>query len=435
MKSFEHHRYYRLTKEGSWIVLGQITSVFGMLVLVRMLTEYLDPIQYGQLALGLTVAGLVNQVVMGGITNGIVRFYSIASEKHDLQGYLRDSWRLLGFATLAVGAIGLLLMFVLFSLGYSRWVGLVVAVLFFSVVSAFNSSLSGIQNAARQRAIMAIHGGFDVWLKILLAIGVMLWLGKSSTAVVIGYTVSSMLITVSQFFFLRHTINSHHVPCTSNQSWMSQIWAYSWPFSIFGIFTGMHLISDRWALEAFTSTAEVGKYALLFQLGYAPISMVMGMVMTFLGPILFQLSGDATDQARISNVHRLIWQISRVGIMVIIIGFVVTFTLHERIFHLLVAAQYQDTSYLLPWVLLAGGFFAMGQILSLKLMSEMKLAKLTTAKIITALLGLGLNFYGAFSAGLLGVVIALVVFSIIYLVWIIYLASNISFSSVISKTE
>ena len=172
-----------------------------MLVLVRMLTEYLDPIQYGQLALGLTVAGLVNQVVMGGITNGIVRFYSIASEKHDLQGYLRDSWRLLGFATLAVGAIGLLLMFVLFSLGYSRWVGLVVAVLFFSVVSAFNSSLSGIQNAARQRAIMAIHGGFDVWLKILLAIGVMLWLGKSSTAVVIGYTVSSMLITVSQFFF------------------------------------------------------------------------------------------------------------------------------------------------------------------------------------------------------------------------------------------
>ena len=93
MKSFEHHRYYRLTKEGSWIVLGQITSVFGMLVLVRMLTEYLDPIQYGQLALGLTVAGLVNQVVMGGITNGIVRFYSIASEKHDLQGYLRDSWR------------------------------------------------------------------------------------------------------------------------------------------------------------------------------------------------------------------------------------------------------------------------------------------------------------------------------------------------------
>jgi O-antigen/teichoic acid export membrane protein len=39
----------------------------GALVLVRVLTEYLTPAQYGQLALGLTVAGLVNQVVMAGM--------------------------------------------------------------------------------------------------------------------------------------------------------------------------------------------------------------------------------------------------------------------------------------------------------------------------------------------------------------------------------
>jgi hypothetical protein len=54
-------RVLRLAKEGSWIVIGQISSVLGSLVLVRVLTERLDPAQYGQLALGLTVANLVNQ--------------------------------------------------------------------------------------------------------------------------------------------------------------------------------------------------------------------------------------------------------------------------------------------------------------------------------------------------------------------------------------
>jgi len=80
-------RFRRLSKEGFWIVIGQVATVLSALALVRVLTEYLEPAQYGQLALGLTVAGLVNQVVMGGVTAGIGRFYSIAAEKNDLPGY------------------------------------------------------------------------------------------------------------------------------------------------------------------------------------------------------------------------------------------------------------------------------------------------------------------------------------------------------------
>src|SRR3569832_1874996 len=101
-------RFRRLAKEGGWIVFGQIVAVLGSLVLVRVLTEYLTPFQYGQLALGLTIAGLVNQALMGGVTAGIGRFYSIATEWRYLLVYLYASSRLLGFATAAVAAIGLM---------------------------------------------------------------------------------------------------------------------------------------------------------------------------------------------------------------------------------------------------------------------------------------------------------------------------------------
>lgn len=430
MAQLDFPRYRRLAKEGSWIVLGQIAAVLGSLVLVRVLTEHLSPAEYGQLALGLTVAGLVNQVAMGGVSSGIGRFYSIAAEQQDLGGYLGASWRLMGYATLAVLVIGVILMGGLRFLGYSQWLGLAAAALVFSVLSGYNSALGGIQNAARQRAVVAFHGGLDAWLKVLLALGVLLWLGSSSTAVVIGYALSSLLITGSQFVFLRRLIPGQRGQSVEASSWMRQMWAYSWPFSTWGIFSWMQQSSDRWALETFATTQDVGLYAVLFQLGYAPIALATGLAVSFLGPILYQRSGDATDAARNANVHRLVWRITLLGIGLTLIAFSLTLALHDWIFRLLTAMDYREVSYLLPWLVLAGGLFAAGQMLAVKMMSELKSTSLIRVKVSTAILGILFNFYGASVAGLNGIVVATVAFSGIYFLWMFLL--SFQQSSVIS---
>lgn len=417
-------RYIRLAKEGSWIIIGQIASVLGSLFSVRVLTEHLDPAQYGQLALGLTVAGLVNQVVMGGVRNGIGRFYPIAAEEQDLHGYLRASRRLMGYATVAVSTIGLVLMVGLLWLGYSEWMGLAAAALVFSVLSGYNSSLSGIQNAARQRAIVAFHGGLDAWLKILLAVGVMLWLGHSSTAVMIGYALSSLLVTAAQFFFLRRLIPHQSTYSGDSAQWVCQMWAYSMPFSIWGVFTWAQQSSDRWALQLFGTIQDVGLYTVLFQLGYTPISILTGLGVTFVGPILFQRSGNAKDDSRNADVRRLVWRITLFCLLLTLITFLLALGLHEWIFYLIVARDYWGVSYMLPWVVLAGGLSAAGQILSLKMISDMKSAAMTLPKIVTALLGVLLNLYFASVAGLTGVVAGLVAFSAIYFAWMFLLVSR-----------
>jgi O-antigen/teichoic acid export membrane protein len=413
-----------LAKEGGWIIAGQIAAVLGALVLVRVLTEYLDPAQYGQLALGLTVAGLVNQVVMGGVTAGIGRFFSIAAEQNDLPAYLHASRRLLWYATVAVMAIALMLIMGLLWLGYSQWMGLAAAALVFSVLSGYNLSLSSIQNAARQRAIVAFHGGLDAWLKILLAVGVMVWLGHSSTAVVVGYALSSLLVTGSQFIFLRRLIRPQGEMPQAIGNWERRMWAYSWPFSAWGVFTWAQQVSDRWALQTFASTQEVGMYAVVFQLGYVPIGLATGMAMTFLGPILYQRSGGSIDSSRNTSVHRIAWRITLVGLLATTFAFFFTFSLHEWIFGLLVDTQYHSVSHFLPWMVLAGGIFAAGQMLALKLMSEMKSTAMTAVKIVTAILGVTLNIFGAIQFGLQGIVAAAVVFSTIYFFWMAWLAQH-----------
>jgi O-antigen/teichoic acid export membrane protein len=417
-------RFRRLAKEGGWVVVGQVASVLGALVLVRVLTEYLDPSQYGELALGLTIAGLINQVVMGGVIAGITRYYSVAVERGDVPGYLKDSRRLLGYAVLTVGLVAVILITGLIWFDQYQWTGLAFAVVIFSVLSGCNSTLNGVQNAARQRSVVALHSGLEAWLKIGMTICVVLWLGVTSTIVVIGYVLSALCITASQLYFLKQlTKKQHHEPHDQyDNNWLHRIWLYSWPFSAWGIFTWCQQASDRWALQFYATTQDVGHYAVVFQLGYAPIGLLTGMMMLLLGPIFYQRAGDATDHARNASVHNMAWRITGVCLSITGIAFILAFVLHGWLFQYLVASAYRSSSYLLPWVVLAGGIFAAGQILALKLMSEMKSSAMIMAKIVTAIFGVGFNVLGAKYFGIDGVVTSLVIFSVFYFVWMLWIA-------------
>jgi O-antigen/teichoic acid export membrane protein len=417
-------RIKRLIGEATWVVSGQCFAVLGSLVLVRVLTEYLSPTQYGELALGLTFAALVNQAVMGGVVAGIGRYFSVAIESRDIAGYLYATHRLMAYATAAAAALGLVSIILLVWIGNAQWIGLVSVTLVFSLFTGYSATVSSIQSAARQRSLVAVFGGLDAWLRILLAVAMTALLGVSSVSVMAGYALSSVLVTGAQYYFLRRSVISKSSHVRVSDDWERRIWAFAWPISVFGIFTWMQLVSDRWALHTYVSIQELGLYSVVFQLGYTPIGLITGMAMSFMGPILYQRAGDAVDRGRNMDVHRLVWVVAFAGISLTGITFVSAFLLHEWIFGLLVAPSYREVSYLLPWIVLAGGVFSVGQMFALKLMSEMRPGLMSGAKIVTAILGIGLNIVGAAKFGLLGVVWALVTFSCIYFLWMAWLATQ-----------
>src|SRR5216117_2964606 len=91
---------------------------------------------------------------------------------------------------------------------------------------------------------------------------------------------------------------------------------------------------------------------------------------------------------------------------------------------LFAAPVYREVSPLLTVTVLSGGLFAAGQIAVLSLLSGVNSQRLIAPKIGTALLGVLLNFGGAFWLGLRGVVYAGFAVSLIYLVWILILVKR-----------
>jgi O-antigen/teichoic acid export membrane protein len=416
-------RLRRLSKEGAWVVLGQAAAVLGSLAGVRLLTELLDPAAYGELALGMTVASLVNQALLGPLGNGITRFYAPAQEGGDLGGYLGAA-RGLVLASTAVIALAILLAGAgLLLTARAQWIGIATAALVFATVSGCNAILSGIQNAARQRAIVALHQGVEPWARFLLAAAMLLWLGATSTVAMLGYVLAVALVLGSQYLFFRKVMRDDSAVADMD-GWRRQIWHYSWPISIFGAFTWMQLASDRWALELFATTQDVGLYAALFQLGYYPMSIATGMAVQFLVPIFFQRAGDASDDRRNADVDSLSWRLTGIALALTGTVFLAALLLHAQIFRVFAAAEYASVSHLLPWMLLSGGIFAAGQTIALNLMSQMKTRAMIAPKLITALLGVALNFACARWYGISGIVVAGLVFSTTYFLWMAMLSRH-----------
>jgi O-antigen/teichoic acid export membrane protein len=422
---FTSRRFQRLGREFLWIGSGQAAATLGALVGVRLLTGMLSPELYGELALGMTLVILVSQVVLGPLGGAVLRFFAPASEAHEMANFLAALRRLLGKATGVVLLLAVATCLMLLLTGQSNWLWLGIAAFGFALVSGYNCTLDGMQNAMRQRPIVAWHQALASWARFLAAAMMVLWLGATSAVAMLGYVLAGLLVLYSQWWFFRRSVrpttklisNGARLP----RRWETQMFAYAWPFAIWGTFTWAQMASDRWALQIFASIHEVGLYTVLYQLGYYPITLLTGLMVQLVAPVFFQRAGDASDPSRIRQVHDLNNWLTIVALLLTGIAALLAYTLHGRIFAWLVAPEYRAISWLLPGMVLAGGLFAAGQIAVIYLLSGTKTRSLIAPKIVTSVVGVLMNMVGAAWFGIWGVVVGSIITSGVYLIWILYL--------------
>jgi O-antigen/teichoic acid export membrane protein len=215
-----------------------------------------------------------------------------------------------------------------------------------------------------------------------------------------GFAAAASLTLLSQAWLLRRAILSSpayrkgHNPGTT-ADFRRGMWVYARPFSSWGIFTWAQIASDRWALESFTTTQMVGIYQALYQLGYYPISMASTFLNQLVQPILFSRAGNGCDKERLVRAHGMIHKLFTAVLSLTIAGFLFSGLVCQFLFRNLLPPAYSSAAHLLPFIVLSAGIFECGQIMSLKHTVSHSHHKLIAPKIITAVLGEGLNFAGA----------------------------------------
>ena len=262
---FSLKNFSRLSKEGFWIVLGQMSNLIFTLVGVRVLTELLPADKYGELALAITIALLVNQIIFGPIGAGISRFYSPAYEYNDLHSYYLALKKLILFAVIVILGLSFILIMCLHIIGHAKWVWISVGAVVFSILNGVSSIIISVLMAMRKRVIISLYQGLDPLLRLVISVGLIFFFGADSAIAMMGYVIALTVLVSLQVSLVYKYIPTCDLLLLKENHWEKKIFNYSYPMGIWGMFTWMQLSSDRWALQTFSTSESVGNYAVSYQ--------------------------------------------------------------------------------------------------------------------------------------------------------------------------
>lgn len=403
--------------EGLWVAVGQIAAILGSFAGVKIFTNIMNPEEYGELTVCLTLVALINQTIFSPLASALTRYWIIAVNQYNAEKLLVLIWRVVILVGVGIFIIGMLALTTLRLIGENSWIVPIEFALILGVLAGVNSLYAASQNAARHRKIVALHQGVEPWLRYFFAFILISILGSDSGNALIGFSIGAMLLIISNAKAFEYKFYSVSY---SKSDWERKIWNYTWPLSIAGVTSWGFMASQTWALQLFSGSNEVGYYSALVQLGFTPMTIIGGFLTTLLMPVIFEKAGNATDQEKMYEIYRVVVKYAICGVLFIFVVALFAYIFHSKIFLILTSKTYEKYSYLLPLSIAAGGLLQVSIFLA-----TIPLAFINTSVFIP------LNIYGniiisinnalfAFAWGLDGLFVGMLISSLFHVIWNIF---------------
>jgi O-antigen/teichoic acid export membrane protein len=385
----------------------------------------MGPAGYGQLALGLTIAGIFTTYVYGPLANVVSRFFSVYRERGELNLYFVVLKRFHFVLAAAQALIACIIAVVTAFLVGSSWAYVVIVASLFGIVSGINASYISLQSAIRQRKIVALHQGFDVWLRIGLAILFVLLCGINGYCALWGYLLGTLAITMSQSFYARKNpeINLYWADDspskTATKECSAEFLQFALSFVAFAGFAVISLYSDRWVIQWVLEESAVGVYSAIYQIAASPVNLLFSIINQLMVPIIFERAGSLStkEQQKASStlVHKTV---ALSGIASIIIVFAM-YLFSEPLVTILTNRSF-SASHGILWITVLGlALYNIAQLLALKGIYNNTPNIYLWPKGVQALSFLFLAFMFARQMGIMGVSMALCLSSVVYLIMVL----------------
>lgn len=353
-------------KEAAWVFFGQGLAFLGGLLGIKLLTNLMPPENYGELALGMSIAGVVNLFLFGPLGQVVLRFFAACRERGDIAGYSRVLLRLHRRATLFLTAACLPISFLL-GVGWGwAWASLFAVALLFGIFSGVQGSFSSLLSALRDRRTGALTQGLDTWLRLGLAAMFVAFVGGRGHWAIVGYAFGSLMVIAIQIRVLRrhgfHKERSDKKEVRDDDL-QAEFLAYGLPFMAFAGLASVSQYADRWLLQSSWGAEAVGIYAAMLQIASAPIAFLMGIATQLIIPVVFARSGNLDNQNRTRSSQDLL---SRSVLMVGMLYAVVTLVAYlwgETLIALLTNASYARYASALWVIVLSQALFNLAQFM------------------------------------------------------------------------
>jgi O-antigen/teichoic acid export membrane protein len=210
----------------------------------------------------------------------------------------------------------------------------------------------------------------------------------------------------------RWSLSSNQFPIRSltvskrlSRYWTQTLWSYGWPIALAGIFNWGYFASQRWALEIFGTTADVGKYYLLTQIGSAPILTLGAICLTFIVPMLYKSNSDERIQKELdARAVTLTWKLTLLASVFLIITITTIYAIPTPFLVRYLPEAYHEVIYYLPHMAIFSGLLVISQLLGIILSIRLRPRTILLRDISVNLIAALLQMFGCFLGGLQGLI-------------------------------
>ena len=418
------HRIFSFRSEALWVFVGQTGNALGILLGMKVLTQVLNPFEFGRLSIANTVVLLISNSLFGPLGHGFMRFWSISHDRGQVEEFVSTANRYGGWLLFFVLAGGFVFFVCCSVTGWLERQGLMAVALMVGALGGYFGLRLAVLLGARKRKIVALVNVGNAIFKPLGATFLVIVFVANANYAMWGY----LIVTLAILFIVEHYYKNvikddlksslHNRTRNINTDKMGkEILAFSWPFCAWGIFVWIHQSCDRWSLLAFHGADVVGAFSVSALLAAYPLIFSSGFLLNLFMPVAYERAGDLSSYNALKSAYKLI--LIMIGVYtlgaVVLIGFF--FFFHEAVVLLMSNSGYVRFSFLLPGLTLSWAFFYLGETLSAFGFIAKAPKKYVLPKLISATLAAVGSFFLSSEIGAQGVVWALGISGFFYAVW------------------
>lgn len=429
-------RILQARQEMIWILTGQILALAGGFVSIKVLTNLMGPEGYGQLALGLTIAGVLNMYVYGPVANVVARFFAAYREKRELGVYFSVLRKFHKVSMIAIAILGVFAGAITNIWVGREWSFIIVLSLLFGIISGVNASSMFLLNAIRERKVVALHQGADVWLRVGLSVTFLYLFRNTAYFALLGYLMGTFLVTISQNVFalkneeLRRNWHKTSINGKLEKETSREYFGYAAPFVLFAGFGAVSMYADRWIIQGLFGEGDVGVYSAIYSIANAPITLLFTIASQLMVPIIFERAGTMTTIEQAKSSASLLRITIILTTMAVTFISLVAYLFSEPLVRIITNRAFSSHHEIL-WVFVLGlSIFNIGQLLTIKGLYYNRPKIYLWPKGLQACSFLLFAYFLASNFGIIGVALALCISSVIFLCTIIIVNNRIKLHTV-----
>jgi len=374
-----------LIKDMSAYLPAQIIPAVVGLISIPIITRLFRPEEYGNYVLVTATVGVLSTVI-GWLSMSIIRFYPVYERDEKLDEFYENITKLVIISILVVSLItsGILVILKpnisvrLYSL---MWLGILVFIL--------TSALGVPFHFLRAKRQIGWYSGLKIWNSIAaISFGILLvmvfHLGVS------GLLLGSVLSLVVAFPFLWKKAIEGVCPSTKGISppFALGMAKYSFPLVTGNLAAWILSLSDRYILEFFRGSKEVGIYSASYGISEKSIMLLATLFMLASGPIsmnIWEKGGKKKSQEFVSRL-------TRYYLIICLPAIVGLSALAKPLIGILTAQEYYEGYRIIPLVTLGAFFLGLQQRFQVGLLFYKRTHFIMFSVIASGLLNLALNF-------------------------------------------